>query len=185
MGPEDLLIGHAGSIRLRQGLDGRTRNRRYRRWWSLPRRSRPASPRRAASTYSAGVRRRLQLPEPPNPGRKLALLDLVREAGEFQMGMGIDQAGEDDRVTKVLGRHIRRSWHVSSQGPPPAIRPSGSDQQRAALDRRRLQPESASGRPAGAPAFQRGELGGGPVPPMTPVVPPVAGATLRTRRGSR
>jgi hypothetical protein len=75
----------------------------------------------------------LQLAQPPDPGRKLALMYLFREAGEFQMGMCVDQPRDNDRWAKLLHRGIWRPryYRISSYL---GDAPLGVDQERAVLD---------------------------------------------------
>jgi hypothetical protein len=70
-----------------------------------------------------------------NPGRKLALLDLALEAGELQVGMGVDQAREYDCLGEFLVQHVGRSGdaRVRANLQDPAVT---SDQQSPVFYRR-------------------------------------------------
>jgi hypothetical protein len=71
-------------------------------------------------------------------------LYLFREAGEFQMGMCIDQPGNDDGFAKLLDRGFRGPCYhrvMSYVGDPPIC----VDQERGVLDRRSFDRDQPSG----------------------------------------
>jgi len=50
----------------------------------------------------------LQGPEPANPRGEIGLVELLRESGEFEMSVSIDETGQEGRVGEVLGGDTRR-----------------------------------------------------------------------------
>ena len=80
------------------------------------------------------------------------LLYLSGEAGEFQMGMCIDQAGDDNGLAKLLRGSVRRPGYnsVRSYLGDPAV---SVDQERGVLDRRSLYWNQPSGGQPARPHF--------------------------------
>jgi hypothetical protein len=110
IGAEDFEVGDAGSISLSQHLDYRVgitsvgyggNSCSVAQLQALP------GCLKKFTRCTGGF----QLAQPPDPGRKLALVYLFREAGEFQMGMGIDQPRDDDSLAKLLDRGVWRPRH--------------------------------------------------------------------------
>src|SRR5215218_3275737 len=111
MRPEDLLVDDSRSVTFGQGLSHNSRI-------SGIRNCRHTCRKAALQPFTRRIQvvracpSRFQFAESSDPGSKVSLLYLVVEAGEFQMGMCIDQAGEDDCFAKILGDNIRRSWYA-------------------------------------------------------------------------
>jgi hypothetical protein len=66
------------------------------------------------------------------------------------MGVRIDQAGKDYRLTKVLGRDIGRAWHART-GSDSVYLAIGRDQERASLYRSAFNRNQPAGRQPARP----------------------------------
>src|SRR3954466_6228746 len=134
MRPEHLLISHSRSTGFGQHLDHSTGVTSV-GYGSDSSGKAGGEPATCRLDVLLGASRRLHFSQPSNPGSELGFRHLVFEAGEFKMGMGIDQAGKDDGVVKVLSRCVSGSGYsgIRTDVTNP---PVGADQHGTVLDGR-------------------------------------------------
>jgi hypothetical protein len=105
--PEDFLVGNSGPVRLRQRLYHRPRVARVRNQGDTSGITIGEAPAGCIEVLR-GASGCFELAKMADPGGKLRVPHLPLEAGELQMGMGVDQAGNQDGVAELVCRHTRR-----------------------------------------------------------------------------
>jgi hypothetical protein len=163
MGAEDFLIGHAGPLGLGKngehctGISG----------------VRDGSNSRGITLGQTPARRlhilrwctsRLQLPQLPDPGSKVGLLDPAFEAGQLEVGMRVDEARKDGGIFEVGGGNSMRVRYrsVGAHCLKPPIRP---DQDCSALDGVAFDRNQPAGGQAPRPHFSAADSGSVRSPP--------------------